>query len=345
MELRPGISASDSNQIRRGGSTDKAIDRILIPLGMQEDGTVVSHAIGEVPAMLVAGTTGSGKSSFVKTLVAEVMADHTPSDVRFLISDSSRVEYGCLNTCPYLAWPIARDAEQTGHLLRFVSAESERRMALLSRRMGSDYPHLFVILDDFVALGPSKDMLASLERVLQTARLTKMHVILVTSLPSSRLLTNELLSNIDFRVAFRVTSRSDSVRTLDRPSANELGAQGEMICRSGGTYTRCVAAHMEDDAIQGMCDEVGVQYECGDVFFEPTLLISNPAGHSSIDESLVDEAARIVVESQLGSTSGLQRRLKVGYATANRIMDELEKRGIVGPPDGSRPRDVLVRSL
>lgn len=277
------------------------------------------------------------------------MADRTPSDVRFLISDSSRVEYGCLTACPFLAWPIARDAEQTGYLFRFVAAESERRMALLSRRMDSNYPHLFVILDDFVALGPSKDMLASLERILQTARRTKIHVILVTSLPSSRLLTSELLSNIDFRVAFRVTSRSDSMRALDRPGANELGAQGEMICQSGGAYTRCVAAHMEDDAIQKMCDEAGMQYECGDAFFEPTLLISDPtqvaAGNSSIDESLVDEAARLVVESQLGSTSGLQRRLKVGYATANRIMDELEKRGIVGPPDGSKPRDVLVRSL
>ena len=322
---------------------------ILIPIGAKDDGTVLTHSIGEVPAMLVAGTTGSGKSSFVKTLVAEVMADRTPSDVRFLISDSSRVEYGCLAACPFLAWPIARDAEQTGYLFRFVAAESERRMALLSRRMDSDYPHLFVILDDFVALGPSKDMLASLERVLQTARLTKMHVILVTSLPLSRLLTNELLSNIDFRVAFRVTSRSDSMRALDRPSANELGAQGEMICRSGGAFTRCTAAHMEDDEIQRMCDEAGAQYEYGSCFFDSAPLAGNPsraaAGYSSIDESLVDEAARIVVESQLGSTSGLQRKLKVGYATAGRIMDELEKRGIVGPPDGSRPRDVLVRSL
>ena len=328
---------------------DETIDHILIPLGTEDDGTVLSYSLDEVPAILVAGTTGSGKSSFVKTLIAETMVDHTPSDVRFLIGDSSRVEYGCLTACPFLASPIARDAEQAGHLFRFVSAEAKRRMALLSRRMDSGYPHLFVILDDFVALEPSKDMLASLERILQTARRTKMHVILVTSLPSSRLLTSELLSNIDCRVAFRVTSRPDSMRALDRAGANELGTQGEMICRIGGAFTRCMAVYIEDDEIQRMCDEAGMQYEFGSYFFNPALLTGNPSqtvtGHSSIDESLVDEAARIVVETQLGSTSGLQRRLKVDYAMAGRIMDELEKRGIVGPSNGSKPRDVLKRTL
>ena len=322
---------------------------VLVPIGAEDDGAVLSHSLGKMPAMLVSGTTGSGKSSFVKTLIAETMAGRMPDDVRFVISDSSRVEYGCLNTCPFLAVPIARDAKQVEHLVKFVVSESERRMALLSRRIDSDYPHLFLILDDFVALEPSKDMLASLERILLTARRTKMHIILVTSLPSSRLLTSELLSNIDFRISFRVTSRSDSMRVLDRPGANKLAAQGEMIYRIEGTYIRCMAAHIDDAEIQRISDEAGVQYEYGSGFFASSLVIDDlgltTAGHSAIDESLVDEAARIVVETQLGSTSGLQRRLKVGYAMAGRIMDELEKRGVVGPAIGSRPREVLVRSL
>lgn len=347
LRFRPPASNYDNPQ--QHGTAGEAIDRVLIPVGVGDDGAVFERALSEVSAMLVAGTTGSGKSSFVKTLVAEIMEGRTPRDVNFVIGDSSRIEYACCTTSPFLAMPIARDAKQTETLIRLISSESDRRMALLSRGTDSDYPRLFVILDDFVALEPSGDLLASLERAIQMARLTKMHFMLVTSLPSSRLLTSGILSNIDCRVAFRVTSRADSLRVLDRAGANQLMAQGEMIYRSGGAYTHCTAAHIEDAEIRSLCDEAAMRYEYGAAFFAIDLPVSDGSRPSSkngaIDESLVEEAARIVVETRLGSTSGLQRRLKVGYAQASRIMDELEARGIVGPANGSRPRDVLVDSL
>lgn len=188
-----------------------------------------------------------------------------------------------------------------------------------------------------------------MERVLQTARLTKMHVVLVTSLPSSRLLTNGILSNIDCRVSFRVTSRADSLRAINQAGANTLKTPGEMIYCSGGYCERCMAAYTDDAEVQKVCEEAGTRYEYGASFLTTELLLAKKSGvtqgNGYIDESLINEAAQIVVETQLGSTSTLQRKLKVGYAMASRIMDELEARGVVGPPRGSKPRDVLKSSL
>lgn len=323
--------------------------QLIVPIGTTENGTV-SESLDAMPAIMVAGTTGSGKNSFVKTIIAELMTVSTPDNVRFAICDSSRIEYARLATSPYLALPIMRDAKESEVLVRIMATESKRRMSLLTRHSKSDYPHLFVVLDDFVALELSGDSLVSVERILQTARLTKMHIMLVTSLPMSLALTDGILSNVDYRAVFRVTSRADSVRTLGQPGANELATPGEMIYRSGSMYTKCKAAYVDEGEIGRQCDEFEALYasEQGGLLSELLQTredTSEYAGNHSNNEELLRQAAIIVVETGLGSISGLQRKLRVGYATAGRLMSELEARGVVGPPDGSKPRDVLVSSL
>lgn len=346
LESKPHGDTSDA--LHHNGMRDDMATQIVIPIGMTDDG-IISVPMGETPAILVVGTTGSGKSSFVKAVAAEMMRLQDPQDLRLLICDSSRVEYGCFAVCPFLGAPVICDAVHVQRLMRWVVAESDRRIALLSQGKGANYPHLFVVFDDFVAFEPSEEMVSLLERVIQRARLVKVHIILVTSLPSSRSLSGGIMSNTDSRIAFRVTSRTDSIRAIGRPGANDLGVPGEMIIRGGNTYVRCKAKYMDDDYLRKLCVETCERYENEMGNYLP---IWPPASDdisdktmSDIDEALIDKATQIIVETRIGSTSALQRKLRVGYAVASRIMDELEVRGVVGPPNGSRPRDVLVDPL
>jgi S-DNA-T family DNA segregation ATPase FtsK/SpoIIIE len=348
MKVVSGSSRDILRSFNKNKTWDEVISQISIPLGVCDDGTIF-ESVGEVPAMLVTGTTGSGKSSVIKTLIAEIMLHHDPHEVRFFICDSSRIEYACFDGSPYLGAPVFREATQLDSLIQWIAAETERRLALFSRQPVKDYPHLFLVLDDFVALELSEEAITLLEWILQKARLVKVHVILVTSLPSSRSLSSGILSNTDYRIAFRVTSKADSIRAIGRAGANELATPGEMIVRNGSDIVRCKAAYMADDDLRRLCMEAAERYEdeVGD-YFPIWDTASNHAAKkngNTIDGALIDEAARIVVENRIGSTSALQRKLKVGYAMASRIMDELEARGVVGPPNGSKPREVIVDAL
>ena len=196
-----------------------------------------------------------------------------------------------------------------------------------------------------MALELSEEAITLLEWILQKARLVKVHVILVTSLPSSRSLSSGILSNTDYRIAFRVTSKADSIRAIGRAGANELATPGEMIVRNGSDIVRCKAAYMADDDLRRLCMEAAERYEdeVGD-YFPIWDTASNHAAKkngNTIDGALIDEAARIVVENRIGSTSALQRKLKVGYAMASRIMDELEARGVVGLPTAANHERLL----
>lgn len=352
MKVVSGSSRDILRSFSQNKTWDEGISQISIPLGMCDEGTIF-ESVGEVPAMLVTGTTGSGKSSVIKTLIAEIMLHHDPHEVRFLICDSSRIEYAGFDGSPYLGAPVFREATQLDSLIQWIAAETERRLALFSRQPVKDYPYLFLVLDDFVAMEPSKEVIASIERLLQRARRVKVHAILVTSLPSSRSLSSDMLSNIDYRIAFRVTSRSDSMRAIGRPGANDLGIPGEMIVRDGNSSVRCKAVHMSESDLKEICAKAFERHgnEAGTYIMawasKPHDTSDKVSGGNkgAIDEALINEAARLVVETRIGSTAALQRKLRVGYAAAGKLMDELEARGIVGPPNGSMPREVLVDAL
>ena len=320
-----------------------------VPLGTTCDGSTVFERLSEVPALLVTGTTGSGKSSFVKTLATELMVGQGPKELRFAIFDSSRVSYACLQYAPYMFCPITRDTWEFERLMRLIASESERRLILKDRMDKAGLGHLFVIVDDFAAACPSDETVAAVERCLQNARLTQIHFVFVTSTPTSRVLTPSLLSNIDRRISFRVTSRAESKRVLGCTDASKLGIPGEMIVRRVSSCVQCSAAHLDDEKILEASLELAKKYE----EVESPLITDIDYGgqatagadHECGLDPLIDEAARVVIEIRLGSTSGLQRRLKISYRRAVRLMDMLEEKGIVGPQNGSRPRDVLVDSL
>ena len=223
---------------RRSLSKSPQLD---VSLGVYHDGSTVTVNLDETPALLVTGTTGSGKSAFVKTMATELIRRNAPQELRLAVFDSSRVEYKCLLSIPYMFYPTARDPQEFERLAGIVSTESERRLRLLTRQGQTDLEHLLVIIDDIAAAEPAMETLAALERSLQTARLTKMHFVFVTSTPSSRALTLALMSNTDLRVSFRVTSRAESRSVLGCPDASSLATPGEMIVRDAGVYTRCSA--------------------------------------------------------------------------------------------------------
>ena len=342
-----------TNNVNRnpGGTCRHSVGpgRLGATFGVTREGQAVSVDMGETPALLVTGTTGSGKSALVKTVAAELMSLHAPHELRLAVFDSSRVGYRCLTSIPYMFYPTARDPEEFERLAGIISTESERRLRLLARPGRADLEHLLVIIDDLAAAEPAAEALAALERSLQTARLTRMHFVFVTSTPSSHALTPALLSNIDLRVSFRVTSRAESRNVLGCPDASTLATPGEMIVREAGAYTRCRAAHLEDEVIWGISLEMSERYEgvVSPLFadLDSSRRASAQADRGPEEDPLLREAADIVVSTRLGSTAGLQRKLKIGYARAGRLMDELEMRGIVGPPSGSAPRDVLVDLL
>lgn len=370
---RQNVNLGDVLPYVKGGPLELAI-------GRDAEGTPVVADLAKMPHLLIAGTTGSGKSVMINSIITTLLMRALPEDVRLIMVDPKRVELAGYNGLPHLYVPVVTEPKQAASALQWAVSEMERRLKVFERlnvRKISTYnekqaagefehydnppqkmPYLVIIIDELsdLMMVAGKDVEASIVRIAQLGRAAGIHLIVATQRPSSNVVTGLIKANITNRIAFNVATGIDSRVIIDQMGAEKLTGLGDMLFSKvdWGKPRRIQGCFVSDDEINEIVEFVKSQSEPD--YHEEILSAVTPASMSMAsggvvrtgvaepqdDDPLIWEAAHIVVESQLGSTSGLQRRLKVGYARAGRIMDMLEEKGVVGPPDGSKPREVLL---
>jgi S-DNA-T family DNA segregation ATPase FtsK/SpoIIIE len=334
-------------------------------LGKGIDGNPVWTDLAKMPHVLVAGTTGSGKSGCVNAILTSILMQASPNDVRLVLVDPKQVELNHYENVPHLLTPVVTSPRLAANVLANLIGEMESRYGIMGQarcrnlaelnrariKAGeAPLPHILCVIDelaDLMMVSPA-EVEDSIIRLAQKSRATGIHLVLATQRPSTDIITGTIKVNIPARIAFAVSSQTDSRVILDQGGAEALLGQGDMLFRGAGTskLQRIQGAFVTEEEIARVTNHWAKQ---GEPEFEAELLevheekgVETEGDYDPDSDDLLDEAIRVVVETETASVSMIQRRLRVGYTRAGRLIDMLERRGVISGYEGSKPRQVLV---
>ena len=352
---------------------------LLVALGKDVSGAPIYTALEEMPHMLVAGATGTGKTIFLNSLILSLLYKSTPENLRMIMVDPKRVEFQHYNDIPHLLCPVIYDAVKTINALQWLAKEMERRFEVFSeiptrnlksynanksvQTAGTQLPYIVLVVDELADLMAAKgrELEAGIVRLAQMARATGIHLVLATQRPSVEVITGLIKANITSRISFQVASQIDSRTVLDTSGAEKLIGAGDMLFLSSKSnkITRIQGPYISENEVKRVVDWVA---ENAKKVQEPQSVLiqslkdtleaqqqSEEKGGSDVffgdDDPLFEDVKRIVLETKKASASFLQRRLRIGYSRAARLIDMLEDKGIVGAADGAKPREVYGENM
>ena len=351
------------------------VDKAAVPfiLGRDIEGDPQVVDVAKTPHLLIAGTTGSGKSVCVNSLISTILYKKRPDEVKMILVDPKVVELKIYNDVPHLLTPVITDPKKALQALQYCIDEMERRYSLLDQLkvrniegfnkaiktsdfLADPLPYILVVIDEFadLMLTSSKQLEPAVSRLTAKARAVGIHLVLATQRPSVDVITGVIKSNIPSRIAFMVSSYTDSRVILDEPGAEMLLGKGDMLFKPSWSpnLTRIQSAFLSDEEVERLVAEVkktGEPDYIDDIIFHDdedesmdlSFGGSSAGGSSDSDANLMDKALAVVAETGKASASYLQRRLSIGYNRAARLIEEMEARGIIGPPNGSKPREII----
>jgi S-DNA-T family DNA segregation ATPase FtsK/SpoIIIE len=373
-------------QILESDEFSQSHSRLTIPLGKDANGRIRMAALDAMPHLLIAGSTGSGKSVMINSMIMSILYKSTPEEVRLIMVDPKRLELGLYEGIPHLLTPVITDPKKATNALRNAVLEMERRLRLLAeygvrnidqfnkklrklheepRSLFSEdeeqttqeeirpLPYVLILIDELADLMmiEGRNVEESVTRLAQMARAVGMHLVLATQRPSVDVITGLIKANFPARISFRVATRVDSRTILDVMGAEHLLGKGDMLFLPPGSsrLTRLHGAFVTETEINRVVDfwkrQATPEYDQSYLIAPPSEDEEPAEGDPSGDEQdpMYEEAVRLVLQMGKASTSTLQRHLRLGYGRAARILDMMQRDGIIGPPDGSKPREVLKR--